>query len=107
MRAPRVRSRPMSENKTQYTIAVIPGDGIGKEVTPWAQQALEKAAGDAAQFTYVDFDLGAERYLRDGEILPDGVKVGSICLSPRGDWRMPSDATVSLWLKQLDKWVSK
>jgi len=24
--------------------------------------------------------------------LPDGVKVGSICLSPRGDWRMPSDA---------------
>ena len=61
----------MSENKTQYTIAVIPGDGIGKEVTPWAQQALEKAAGDAAQFTYVDFDLGAERYLRDGEILPD------------------------------------
>ena len=72
MRVPRVRSRPMSENKTQYTIAVIPGDGIGKEVTPWAQQALEKAAGDAAQFTYVDFDLGAERYLRDGEILPDG-----------------------------------
>ncbi|KFI76755.1 3-isopropylmalate dehydrogenase [Bifidobacterium pseudolongum subsp. pseudolongum] len=71
MRVPRVRSRPMSENKTQYTIAVIPGDGIGKEVTPWAQQALEKAAGDAAQFTYVDFDLGAERYLRDGEILPD------------------------------------
>ena len=71
MRVPRVRSRPMSENKTQYTIAVIPGDGIGKEVTPWAQQALEKAAGDATQFTYVDFDLGAERYLRDGEILPD------------------------------------
>lgn len=73
MRAPRVRSRLMSENKTQYTIAVIPGDGIGKEVTPWAQQALEKAAGDAAQFTYVDFDLGAERYLRDGEILPDEI----------------------------------
>ena len=39
--------------------------------------------------------------------MPDGVKVGSICLSPRGDWRMPSDATVSLWLKQLDKGVSK
>ncbi|MGN0824018.1 MAG: NAD(+) synthase, partial [Candidatus Coproplasma sp.] len=31
--------------------------------------------------------------------LPDGVKVGSIALSPRGDWRMPSDAVVSLWLK--------
>ncbi len=31
--------------------------------------------------------------------LPDGVKVGSISLSPRGDWRMPSDAVASLWLK--------
>ena len=35
--------------------------------------------------------------------LPDGVKVGSICLSPRGDWRMPSDASVNEWLKTLDK----
>jgi NAD+ synthase (glutamine-hydrolysing) len=29
--------------------------------------------------------------------LPDGPKVGSVCLSPRGDWRMPSDATSSMW----------
>ena len=35
--------------------------------------------------------------------LPDGPKVGSICLSPRGDWRMPSDAVAKLWLKRLDK----
>jgi NAD+ synthase (glutamine-hydrolysing) len=35
--------------------------------------------------------------------LPDGPKVGSINLSPRGDWRMPSDASVAIWLKQLDK----
>lgn len=34
--------------------------------------------------------------------MPDGVKVGSVCLSPRGDWRMPSDASVSLWLDDLD-----
>lgn len=34
--------------------------------------------------------------------IPDGPKVGSINLSPRGDWRMPSDAKASLWLKQLD-----
>jgi NAD+ synthase (glutamine-hydrolysing) len=34
--------------------------------------------------------------------LPDGPKVGSISLSPRGDWRMPSDATVRLWLKDLE-----
>lgn len=34
--------------------------------------------------------------------LPDGPKVGSVNLSPRGDWRMPSDAAVALWMKQLD-----
>ena len=34
--------------------------------------------------------------------LPDGPKVGSVSLSPRGDWRMPSDATVSLWLSDLE-----
>lgn len=33
--------------------------------------------------------------------LPDGPKVGSVTLSPRGDWRMPSDASVAMWLKQL------
>ena len=32
--------------------------------------------------------------------LPDGPKVGSISLSPRGDWRMPSDAQVRLWLER-------
>ena len=35
--------------------------------------------------------------------LPDGVKVGSICLSPRGDWRMPSDASAKLWLHEIDQ----
>ena len=34
--------------------------------------------------------------------LPDGPKVGSVCLSPRGDWRMPSDAVSALWLKEVD-----
>ena len=33
--------------------------------------------------------------------LPDGPKVGSVCLSPRGDWRMPSDASSALWRKSL------
>lgn len=31
-------------------------------------------------------------------VMPDGVKVGSISLSPRGDWRMPSDASAEIWL---------
>lgn len=35
--------------------------------------------------------------------LPDGPKVGSVGLSPRGDWKMPSDATVSLWLKECEE----
>ena len=35
--------------------------------------------------------------------LPDGPKVGSVSLSPRGDWRMPSDATSALWLKECEE----
>ena len=34
--------------------------------------------------------------------LPDGPKVGSVALSPRGDWRMPSDAAARLWLEELE-----
>ncbi|MEG2151379.1 MAG: NAD(+) synthase, partial [Bacteroidaceae bacterium] len=34
--------------------------------------------------------------------LPDGPKIGSISLSPRGDWRMPSDASSDLWLKEIE-----
>lgn len=34
--------------------------------------------------------------------LPDGPKIGSVCLSPRGDWRMPSDASSAAWLKEVD-----
>jgi NAD+ synthase (glutamine-hydrolysing) len=34
--------------------------------------------------------------------LPDGVKVGSVCLSPRGDWRMPSDASAAIWLDEVE-----
>ena len=34
--------------------------------------------------------------------LPDGPKVGSVALSPRGDWRMPSDAVSALWLAEID-----
>lgn len=35
--------------------------------------------------------------------MPDGPKVGSVCLSPRGDWRMPSDASSSLWLAEVEQ----
>jgi len=36
-------------------------------------------------------------------VMPDGPKVGSVSLSPRGDWRMPSDATAAAWLRELDE----
>ena len=35
--------------------------------------------------------------------MPDGVKVGSISLSPRGDLRMPSDASYNIWIKELEE----
>lgn len=42
----------------------------------------------------------AAQYKRN--CLPDGPKVGLVCLSPRGDWRMPSDANPGVWLNDLD-----
>lgn len=42
----------------------------------------------------------AQQYKRS--CLPDAPKVGTLALSPRGDWRMPSDAVSTLWLRQLD-----
>jgi len=35
--------------------------------------------------------------------LPDGPKVGTISVSPRGDWRMPSDAQAALWLRWVEQ----
>ena len=39
--------------------------------------------------------------------MPDGPKVGSICLSPRGDWRMPSDASSREWIELIDKLIEE
>jgi 3-isopropylmalate dehydrogenase len=57
-----------------HTIAYLPGDGIGPEVTAQARKAVE-AAADRFEFgvDWVDHDLGADRWLRTGEVLPDGV----------------------------------
>ncbi|MFM7932045.1 MAG: NAD(+) synthase, partial [Pirellula sp.] len=41
----------------------------------------------------------ASQYKRS--CVPDGPKVGSVSLSPRGDWRMPSDADVETWIADL------
>lgn len=42
----------------------------------------------------------SQQFKRD--CVPDGVKVGSVGLSPRGDWRMPSDACTALWLHEIE-----
>jgi len=52
-----------------HRIGVIGGDGIGPEVVAEAMKVID-AAG--VSYTPVAFDLGGERYLRDGEVLPDG-----------------------------------
>jgi len=56
---------------TSAKIAVIGGDGIGPEVTAEAIKVLTAVAPDT--FEFVDYDLGAERWLRTGEVLPDSV----------------------------------
>ncbi|HET7691345.1 MAG TPA: 3-isopropylmalate dehydrogenase [Nocardioidaceae bacterium] len=56
-----------------YRLAVIPGDGIGPEVTAEALKVLEQAAPADAKFESTRYDLGAERYLATGEVLPDSV----------------------------------
>jgi 3-isopropylmalate dehydrogenase len=56
-----------SKNVARKRIAVIPGDGIGKEVIPQAVNAI-KATGAAVEWT--EFDWGADRYLRDQTTVP-------------------------------------
>ena len=54
-------------------LAVIPGDGIGPEVTAEALKVLEQVAPADVKFEPTRYDLGAERYLATGEVLPDTV----------------------------------
>ncbi len=56
----------------KQTIAVIGGDGIGPEVVAEGLKVLDAAVG-ADTFEYVRYDLGAERWQRTGEVLPDSV----------------------------------
>ena len=52
-------------------LAVIPGDGIGPEVTAEALKVLQGAVPAAVKVEQTAYDLGAERYLATGEVLPD------------------------------------
>src|ERR1700754_4952041 len=56
-----------------HRLAVIPGDGIGREVTDEALKVLAVATPADVKFESNRYDLGAERYLATGEVLPDSV----------------------------------
>jgi 3-isopropylmalate dehydrogenase len=64
-------SAPTPDAATSLRVAVIGGDGIGPEVTDEALKVLEAAA--PAKIEQTRYDLGAERYLATGEVLPDSV----------------------------------
>ena len=62
-----------SSDSNTLKLAVIPGDGIGQEVTAEALKVLEVAAPAGVKFEPTRYDLGAERYLATGEVLPESV----------------------------------
>src|ERR1700686_5385700 len=108
---------PMRRGGSAPRIAVIPGDGIGKEVTPEALKVLKAvtaAAGRSMEF--VEFDWGADKYLRDGISLPDGAvkmlrnEFDAILFGALGDPRVPSNqhaADILLGLRfKLDLYVN-
>ncbi|GAA1927251.1 3-isopropylmalate dehydrogenase [Nocardioides marmoribigeumensis] len=64
-------STPTSDASVR--LAVIPGDGIGREVTDEALKVLAAATDGEVKFETERYDLGAERYLATGEVLPDSV----------------------------------
>ena len=76
------------------SIAVLPGDGIGHEVLA---EGLRVLAAVAPDLTYEHFDLGAERYLRDGTTMPDDVlarfrdEFDCVYLGALGDPRVPTN----------------
>ena len=97
-----------------YTIGVIRGDGTGPEVVGEGLKVLE-AVRDGFDIALVDFDLGADRYLRTGEVLPDDEldRLGgcdAIFLGAVGDPRVrPGILERDLLLKirfGLDQWVN-
>src|SRR5665811_144539 len=73
--ARRYTRRLERHSMTDYRIAVIGGDGIGPEVTT---EALKVLAATAERFSFTfqttEYDLGSDRYLATGEVLPDSIE---------------------------------
>jgi 3-isopropylmalate dehydrogenase len=108
---------PMRRGGKSARIAVIPGDGIGKEVTPEAVKVLRAAVAPAKrQIEFVEFDWGADKYLREGVTLPASAvemlrdEFDAILFGALGDPRVPSNqhaADILLGLRfKLDLYVN-
>lgn len=100
----------------EYRIAIIPGDGVGPEVTREAVKVL-KAVADKVGFKYhlVNYDFSGERYLRTGETLPDSAleelkEMDAIYLGAVGDPRVePGILEKGILLKlrfELDQYIN-
>jgi 3-isopropylmalate dehydrogenase len=108
---------PLRQGGPSARIAVIPGDGIGKEVTPVAVEVIKAATAKRhRQIDFVDFDWGADKYLREKISLPDGAvemlrdEFDAILFGALGDPRVPSNqhaADILLGLRfKLDLYVN-
>ena len=82
--------------KQQKTIAILPGDGIGKEVVAIGRQVLELYKKKGFPLELWDLDLGADRYLKDGTTMPQDVfekirdNCSAVLLGALGDPRVPN-----------------
>jgi 3-isopropylmalate dehydrogenase len=112
-----VPKTPLRQGGPAARIAVIPGDGIGKEVTPEAVKVLRavtSAGGRSIEF--VEFDWGADKYLSEAVSLPPGAvemlrdEFDAILFGALGDPRVPSNqhaADILLGLRfKLDLYVN-
>ena len=108
---------PLRNGGTAARIAVIPGDGIGKEVTPEAVKVLRAVAAPAKRrMEFIEFDWGADKFLREGVSLPAGAvemlcdEFDAILFGALGDPRVPSNqhaADILLGLRfKLDLYVN-
>jgi len=108
---------PLRNHGPKARIAVIPGDGIGREVTPVAVEVIQAATAKSNRpIEFVEFDWGAEKYLREKVSLPDGAvemlrdEFDAILFGALGDPRVASNqhaADILLGLRfKLDLYVN-
>ncbi len=108
---------PLRSGGPKARIAVIPGDGIGKEVTPEAVKVINAATANRNRpMEFVEFDWGADKFLREKVTLPDGAlemlrdEFDAILFGALGDPRVPSNqhaAEILLGLRfKLDLYVN-